>query len=76
MDTTEIAAVYYALGCSYKSEKRAVEAMVSYTNGIAINKLYRDNYYGLGVLLFENQMFDMARGVLEEALKSTKRFYF
>lgn len=76
MSETEIAAIYYALGQSHEKVGHGVAAMIAYSAGIAENKLYRDNYYGLGVLMIKNEMYEMAIGVLEEALKTSIRFYF
>ena len=43
--------------------------MISYCNGIAENKYYKDNYLGLGDLLICSELYDMAIGVLKEGLK-------
>ena len=72
----ELAGVYYALGQSYMNTNQAVEAFKAYSMGIAVNKFYRDNYYGLGILLINNRMYKMAIGVLEEGLKTSLRQYF
>jgi tetratricopeptide (TPR) repeat protein len=72
----ELAGVYYALGQSYMNTNQAVEAFEAYSMGIAVNKFYRDNYYGLGILLINNRMYKMAIGVLEEGLKTSLRQYF
>lgn len=76
MNTVELAAVFYALGDAYFKCKNAVKAMTSFANGIAIHKSYRDNYFGLAVILVNNQLFDAAIGIIQEALKTTVRQYY
>ena len=76
MDTMELAALYYALGDAYYKDKDAVNAMVAFSHGIALHKTYRDNYYGLAVILINNGMIDATIGVVKEALKNTKQEFF
>lgn len=71
MTIEEQAGVYYALGDAYFRSQDAVNAMASFSHGIAINKLYRDNYYGLAVIYLNNDMYDAAIGILKQALKIT-----
>ena len=75
MAPEEIAAVYYGLGQCYNLLEDGQKAMTAYCAGIAINKFYRDNYFGLAVILIASELYDMAIGVLEEALKTTHRVY-
>lgn len=49
--------------------------MSAYCQGIAFNKFFRDNYFGLSTILISNGMFDMAIGVLLEGLKTSRRVY-
>jgi len=49
--------------------------MQAFSAGISINRFYRDNYYGLGIILVNSGLYDMAIGVLEEAFNTTKRVY-
>ena len=63
--------IYYALGNSYYKSKQLPEAMSAYIQGIAANKTYRDNYYGLSVIYYENQMYHAAIGFLNQALETT-----
>ena len=76
LTTIEKAAIYYALGQAYYATKDAVRSMTSYANGIAINKTYRDNYYGLAVILTGNNMLEAAIGIIKEALANTVQAYF
>lgn len=76
MNTIEISAIYYALGDAYYATGNAVDAMVSYSHGIAIHKTYRDNYYGLAVIYLNNKMYDATVGILKEALKNTVQAYY
>lgn len=64
----QLAGVYYWLGNCYKEKGFAKSAMESYTAGIAEYTLYRDNYYGLAIILADNKLFDMAIGVLNQGL--------
>ena len=74
-DLNELAGLYYVLGLAYYNIDDAINAMIAFTNGIAVNKYYRDNYYGLSLIYVNNQMFDAAIGMLTEALKNTHRAY-
>ena len=76
MNTMELAALYYALGDAYYKDKDAVNAMVAFSHGIALHKTYRDNYYGLAVILINNGMIDATIGVVKEALRNTKQEFF
>lgn len=49
--------------------------MSAYCQGIAFNKYYRDNYFGLSTLLIANNLYEAAIGILLEGLKTTKRVY-
>lgn len=71
----ELSSVYYHLGKCYCELNRGVEAMVAFSSGIAVNKEYRDNYFGLGLIFLENEMTDAAIGILEEGLKTSKQIY-
>lgn len=73
--TTDFAGVYFALGDAYYKTGDAVKAMAAFSNGVAIDVKYRDNYFGLGVLYFENNMHEAALGILKQALKTTQRAY-
>ncbi len=73
--TTDLAGVYFALGDAYYRIKDAVKAMTAFSNGIAVDIKYRDNYYGLAILYYENGMTEAALGILKEALKTTQRAY-
>lgn len=75
LDSAEIGSAYYYMGRCYYELQDGFNAMASYSLGIANNRYYRDNYYGLGIILTDNHMFDMAIGVLQEALKTSKRVY-
>lgn len=75
MNTIEKAGVYYALGDAYYNIGDGVKSMVSYANGIAIHKTYRDNYYGLAVIYLNNKMYNAAIGILKEALENTVQAY-
>ena len=75
-DKQQLAGIYFCLGDAYRRLGKGIEAMTSYSNGIAINKYYRDNYYGLGYILYASKLYDMAIGVLEEALLTSHRFFF
>lgn len=74
-DKVQLAGVYFYLGDAYRRAGDGVKSMVAFSNGIAINKQYRDNYYGLANILFASKMYEAAIGILEEALKTTRRFY-
>lgn len=74
-DMAELAACYYYLGDCYNTLENGYKAMSSFASGIALNKYYRDNYYGLAVLLIANEMYDMAIGVLKEGLKTSQRVF-
>lgn len=76
MHTVELAAIYYALGDSYYKCQDAVNAMVSFSHGIAIHKTYRDNYYGLAFVYANNKMFEAAIGILKEGLTNTIQEYY
>lgn len=71
----ELAGVWYSLGLAYYLSGQAPQAMVAYTQGIAACTIYRDNYYGLGTVLADNQMYKAAIGILEEAKQKTQRQY-
>jgi tetratricopeptide (TPR) repeat protein len=71
----ELASCYYSLGDCYNRLHDGFKSMSAFASGIALNKYYRDNYFGLGVLLIANEMYDMAIGVLEEGLKTSQRAY-
>lgn len=71
----EISSAYYHLGQCYYQLGKGEEAMVAFSHGLAINKFYRDNYFGLGLLCYDNQMYDMAIGVIEEGLKTSQPCY-
>ena len=73
---TEQAGVYFYLGDAYRRAGDGVKAMVAFSNGIAVNKYYRDNYYGLGSILYASKLYEAAIGVLEEGLKTSRRFFF
>lgn len=75
-DKTELAGIYFALGDAYRRADDGINAMINFSNGIAVNKYYRDNYYGLGHILYASKLFDAAIGVLEEGLKTSVRFFF
>lgn len=74
-DTWELAGVYYYLGMCYQRVGNAPQAMQSWAAGVSINRYYRDNYFGLGVIFLDSKLYDMAIGVLLEALHTTKRAY-
>ena len=74
-DMAELASCYYSLGDCYNRLQNGFKSMASFATGIALNKYYRDNYFGLAVLLIANEMYDMAIGVLEEGLKTSRRAY-
>ena len=76
MTPVELAAVYYALGQVLEKIGNGIDAMAAYSKGIGVNKYYRDNYFGLGVLMINNELYHMAIGLLKEALETTQRFYF
>lgn len=44
--------------------------MVSFSNGIAENKFYKDNYLGLSSILISSELYDMAIGTLKQGLKA------
>ena len=73
--TQDLAGVYFALGNAYFQTNDAINAMSSYATGIAIHKTYRDNYYGLALILLNNNMFEAAIGILKEGLTNTVRAY-
>lgn len=74
-DMAELASCYYSLGDCYNKLHDGFKSMSAFAAGIALNKYYRDNYFGLGVLLIANEMYDMAIGVLLEGLKTSQRAY-
>lgn len=75
MSVEEIAATYYGLGQCYNILEDGFNAMIAYSSGIAIDKYYRDNYFGLALILVASELYDMAIGVLQEGLKTTRRVY-
>ena len=76
MDSIQKAALYYNLGSTYMQLNQALNAMKAYTEGIAARTTYRDNYYGLGVLYINSNLFDAAIGMLEQGLKGCKQEFF
>lgn len=74
-DPSEIAACYYGLGQCYNKLDDGFNSMSAYCQGIAFNKYYRDNYFGLSTLLIANGLYEAAIGTLLEGLKTTKRVY-
>lgn len=76
MNSIEKSSLYYALGDAYYAIKDAVNAMVSYSHGIAIHKTFRDNYYGLAIIYLNNKMYNAAVGILKEALENTVQAYY
>lgn len=75
VDPTEIAGCFYNLGYCYNLLNNGAEALKAYFAGITYNRYYRDNYYGAGILLIANEMYDMAIGILLEGLKISERAY-
>lgn len=74
-DAAEIASCYYGIGQCYNKLNNGFKAMSAFSMGIALNKYYRDNYYGLASLLISNKMYDMAIGVLKQGLAITQRVF-
>ena len=70
-----LAGVYYNLGEAYYATDQTPQAVIAYSKGIATDKTYRDNYYGLAIIWTENEMFDAAIGLLEQSLLTTTRKY-
>lgn len=71
-DIWELSNGYYCLGKTYYQLKDAQKAWESYSKGISINPEYRDNYFGLALLCLDNNFIEMAIGILQEALKTSK----
>ena len=74
-NSTELAAVYYYIGLCYNILGEGEKAITSFAAGIGVNKYYRDNYYGLALIFYFSGLYEAAIGILEEALKTTIRYY-
>lgn len=74
-DPVELASCFYTLGYCYNLLDDGYNALLSYAAGIAYNKYYRDNYYGMATILIANEMYEMAIGILLEGLEKSERAY-
>lgn len=70
LEIWEKASLYYNVGYCYLQLEKPVDAMMSFSNGIAENKFYKDNYLGLGSIFINSGLYDMAIGTLKEGLKA------
>lgn len=70
LDVWEKASLYYNIGYCYSHLGKPIDAMVSFSNGIAENKFYKDNYLGLSSILISSELYDMAIGTLKQGLET------
>ena len=74
-DLNTYCCLYYWLGFCYWHAGDAVVAWNLFSEGIAKNPFYRDNYYGLAIIMLGNHLLELALGTVLEALKTSKRLF-
>lgn len=70
-DIVTLAGLYYNLGNCYFELNNGVLAWENFSKGIATLPNYRDNYYGIALLMLNNNLIEMALGTVLQALHTT-----
>lgn len=69
LDIWEKASLYYNIGYCQEQLGNAIAAMMSFSNGIAENKYYKDNYLGLSNIFLSSELYDAAIGIAKQGLE-------
>lgn len=74
-ELTEKAAAYLFLGDSYRALGDNDKSVYYYNIAIGVDDTYREPYLSIAEIMNEKQMYDVAIGYVQEALKKTYRHY-